>query len=112
MGGQHAGVQTETSPDGEVRRTSPSTSTSTITTSCLSWSRRSWSSTTTWKCLTATQLPLEAGLLHPAPSCPPPLPALQVVHSWCQQQPVVVTVSGTLDIADSNSNADCDVLAH
>merc|ERR1719422_1321922 len=27
-------------------------------------------------------------------------------------QPVVVTVSGTLDIADSNSNADCDVLAH
>merc|ERR1712115_93834 len=27
-------------------------------------------------------------------------------------QPVVVTVSGSLDIADSNSNADCDVLAH
>jgi len=27
-------------------------------------------------------------------------------------QPVVVTVSGTLDIADSNSSADCDVLAH
>ena len=26
--------------------------------------------------------------------------------------PVVVTVSGSLDIADSNSNADCDVLAH
>ena len=27
-------------------------------------------------------------------------------------QPVVVTVSGSLDVADSNSNADCDVLAH
>jgi len=26
--------------------------------------------------------------------------------------PVVVTVSGSLDVADSNSNADCDVLAH
>ena len=43
---------------------------------------------------------------------PKKLEDLETFNAVLQRGAVVVTVSGTLDIADSNSNADCDVLAH